>query len=340
MPSAGWLVFGVSNASSPYLHEAEFLSTSPFSPPALEPRESRKPAGRAGRWLREPLLHFMLLGGLLYAASRVFAPGATDMHIQVDAARVERLAKLYQLQTGAAPTSAQREQLIADFVRDEVLYREARKLGLDKGDEMVRRRFVQKMEFLQSNIANLEEPSEAQLRAFHREHAARFIEPARLSFTHVYFSPDGRSPGAARALAAAARATYLTSGADMARGDRAPVASHFDNVGRDEVQLTFGHSPIVEALMQAQPGQWVGPVESGYGWHLVRVTERENPVPISFEQAKAAVTEAWQREAGEQAERTRLAALMRQYTVIRNDQGISRTPSNSRPSMFNTPEKP
>jgi hypothetical protein len=340
MPSAGWLAVGVSNASSSHLHEAEFLSTSPLSPPALEPRESRKPAGHAGRWLREPLLHFMLLGGLLYAASRVFAPGAADMQIQVDAARVERLVRLYQLQTGAAPTDAQREQLIADFVRDEVLYREARKLGLDKGDEMVRRRLVQKMEFLQSNIADLEKPSEAQLRAFHRENAAQFTEPARLSFTHVYFSPDGRSPGAARAAAAAALAAHLASGADMARGDRAPVASQFDNVGRDEVQLTFGHSPIVDALMQAQPGQWVGPVESGYGWHLVRVTERQNPVLTSFEQAKAPVTEAWQREAGLQAERTRLAALMRQYTVIRNDQGISRTPSNSRPSMFNTPEKP
>jgi len=316
------------------------LSTSPLSPPALEPRESRKLAGRAGRWLREPLLHFMLLGGLLYAASRVFAPGATDMHIQVDAARVERLVRLYQLQTGAAPTNAQREQLIADFVRDEVLYREARKLGLDKGDEMVRRRLVQKMDFLNSNIANLEMPSEAQLRAFHRENAAQFTEPARLSFTHVYFSPDGRSPGAARAAAAAALAAHLASSADIAQGDRAPVASQFDTVGRDEVQLTFGHSPIVDALMQAQPGQWVGPVESGYGWHLVRVIERQNPVPTSFEQAKAAVTEAWQREAGQHAERTRLAALMRQYTVIRKDQVGSKTASNSRQSMFNTPEKP
>lgn len=282
----------------------------------------------------------MLLGGLLYAASRVFAPGAADMTIQIDAARVERLARLYQLQTGAAPTNAQRERLITDFVRDEVLYREARKLGLDEGDEMVRRRLVQKMEFLQSNMVNLDEPSEAQLRAFHREHAAQFTEPARLSFTHVYFSPDGRSSAAARDAAAAALAAHMASGADMDRGDRAPVASRFDKVGRDEVQLSFGHSPIVDALMQAQPGQWVGPVESGYGWHLVHVTERENPVPTSFEQAKVAVTEAWQREAGQQAERTRLADLMRQYTVIRKDQGVSRTPSNSRPSAGNTPEKP
>ncbi|MCV2361001.1 peptidyl-prolyl cis-trans isomerase [Paucibacter sp. TC2R-5] len=316
------------------------MSTSPLSHPTREPRELHKPAGRAGRWLREPLLHFMLLGGLLYAASRVFAPSDADAQIQIDAARVERLARLYQLQTGTAPTIAQRERLIADFVRDEVLYREARKLGLDEGDEMVRRRLVQKMEFLQSNIANLEVPSEAQLRAFHREHAAQFTEPARLSFTHVYFSADGRSPGAARDAAAAALAAHMASGADMARGDRAPVASHFDKVGRDEVQQTFGQRPIVDALMQAQPGQWVGPVESGYGWHLVRVTERENPVSISFEQAKAAVTEAWQREAGQQAERSRLAALMRQYTVIRKDQSVSIPPSSSRPSAVNTPEKP
>ncbi len=316
------------------------MSTSPPSHPTIEPHELRMPAGRAGRWLREPLLHFMLLGGLLYAASRVFAPSAADAQIQIDAARVERLSRLYQLQTGTAPTDAQRERLIADFVRDEVLYREARKLGLDEGDEMVRRRLVQKMEFLQSNIANLDEPSETQLRAFHREHEAQFTEPARLSFSHVYFSPDGRGPAAARDAAAAALTAQIASGADMARGDRAPVASHFDKVGRDEVQLTFGQRPIVDALMQAPPDQWIGPVESGYGWHLVRVTEREDPVPTSFEQAKAAVTAAWQREARQQAERTRLAALMRQYTVIRNDQSVSGTPKNSRPSAGNTPEKP
>lgn len=314
------------------------MNTSPLSHLTLAPHELRKPAARAGRWLREPLLHFMLLGGLLYAASRVFAPSAADAQIEIDAARVERLARLYQLQTGAAPTNAQRERLIADFVRDEVLYREARKLGLDEGDEMVRRRLVQKMEFLQSNIANLDEPSETQLRAFHREHAAQFSEPARLSFSHVYFSPDGRSPAAARDAAAAALAAHIASGADIAGGDRAPVASHFDKVGRDEVQLTFGQRPIVDALMQAPPGQWVGPVESGYGWHLVRVIERENPVTINFEQAKATVTEAWQREAGQRAERTRLAALMRQYTVIRKDQSVAIPPSNSRPSPGSTQE--
>jgi len=297
------------------------MSATPLSMRGLDRHTVRTRTASSSAWLREPLLHFLLLGALLYVASRVFAPG-TDSRIVIDVPRVERLARLYELQTGVAPSGPQRERLIEDFVRDEALYREARKLGLDEGDELVRRRLVQKMEFLRAN-ADLAEPAEAQLRVFYREHAAKFTAPARLSFTHVYFSPDGRGGAAAREAAAAALQGHLVSNADMALGNRSPIPTRFDNVTRDEVQLAFGQRPIVDALMQAPPGQWTGPVESGYGWHLVRVSERAAPAPLTFEQARDAVAEAWQREARLQTERARTADLMHKYTVIRNDQSTS-----------------
>jgi hypothetical protein len=294
------------------------MSATPFSIQATAQRAHAKNSPNASSWRREPLLHFLLLGALLYVASRLWAPGAADAQIVIDTARVERLVRLYELQTGAAPNAAQRERLIQDFVRDEALYRDALKLGLNEGDELVRRRMVQKMEFLNAGVEPAE-PTEAQLRAYHRAHAAQFAATARLSFTQVYFSPDGRGSAAARDAAAIALASQLALGADMPRGDRSPVATDYANMSRDEVQRTFGQRPLVEALMQAPLGQWVGPVESGYGWHLVRVSDRAEPVPLSLEQTRAAVIEAWQREARAEAERTRNEGLMRRYTVVRSD---------------------
>ena len=290
-------------------------------------RPSRLPQG-ARALLREPLLHFLLLGALLYGAARVFAPAAADSTIVIDAARVERLASLYQLQTGTPASATERERLVQDFVRDEVLVREARKLGLDEGDELVRRRMVQKMEFLNASVTDLAQPTDSQLREFHRAHAAQFTAPARLSFSQVFFSPDVRGPDAARDAAReaaheatrAAQAADPSNSADTPRGDRSPVATRFENVTREQVQLAFGQRPIVEALLQAPLDQWMGPVESGFGWHLVRVSQRAEPTPLSFEQAREAVAAAWQRQARQQAEGARLADAMRKYAVVRQDQ--------------------
>jgi hypothetical protein len=298
------------------------MSTTPHHSQTPGPPSEGARFSTASRWQREPLLHFLLLGAVLYAASLVFAPAHEDLEIVIDSARVNRLAQLYELQTGAAPSSAQRDRLVEDFVRDEVLYREARKLGLGEGDELVRRRLVQKMAFLQASVKPVE-PTDAQLRAFHKEHAAQFTAPSRLSFVHVYFSPDGRGSDAARAAAEIVLRRHFAANGAMPSGDRPPVPGRFENATPDDLRLAFGQRPIVEGLMQAPPGQWVGPLESGYGWHLVRVTERAQPVPVSLDLARDAVTAAWRREERLQAERARDAALLRRYNVVRTDQNTT-----------------
>jgi hypothetical protein len=295
------------------------MRTTPHHLQAPGPPSKGTRFSTAHRWLREPLLHFLLLGAVLYAASRGFAPTHGDLEIVIDSARVNRLSQLYEMQTGAAPSSEQRDRLVEDFVRDEVLYREARKLGLGEGDELVRRRLVQKMAFLQASVKPVE-PTESQLRAFHKEHAAQFAAPSRLSFVHVYFSPDGRGSDAARAAAEIVLRRHISANGAMPSGDRPPVPGRFENATPDDLRLAFGQRPIVEALMQALPGEWVGPLESGYGWHLVRVTARTQPVPVALEDARDTVRAAWQREARLEAERARDAELLRRYHVVRTDQ--------------------
>ena len=272
------------------------------------------------RWLREPLLHFLLLGALLYGATRLFAASPSDVEIVIDAPRVARLAKLYELQTGTTPDAAQRERLVQSFLREEMVYREARKHGLDEGDEMVRRRLVQKMEFLQA-AASTTEPSDNELRALLAADPGRFAAPARVTFEHRYFSPDKLGSGGARDAARAALAT--TEGGSSPAGNPSPLLLHIAAQTREEVALAFGQRPIVDAVFSATPGVWAGPVESGFGWHLIRVIEVSPAAPSSFEQARPALLEAWRQEARRREDAAWIAGLQRHYRVVRADRGTA-----------------
>jgi hypothetical protein len=271
--------------------------------------------------LREPLLHCLVIGALLFGAERWLAPPASAP-IVVDAARVERLAALHRLQTGTVPSAAERERLVEGYVREELLYREARRLGLEEGDELVRRRLVQKMDFLNADAAAAAAPDDSVLRAFHRERSDVFAIPARTSFEQLYFGPDRRgAPGARDAAAAALLALQDGRAPASIASDRLPLAVGTVRRSREALLLDFGGQPIVEALAVAPAGVWTGPVASGFGWHVLRVTERTERAPSRFEDVEPAVREAWLREARERRERAALHALQARWPVVRADRG-------------------
>jgi hypothetical protein len=282
--------------------------------PAYVPGTAPQP--RRSEWQREPLLHFLVLGALLFGAARLYAPRA-DAEVVIDAARVERLAHLYELQTGTAPDELQRERLVESFVREEMLYREARRLELGEGDELVRRRLVQKLEYLQAEGGSAA-PTDQQLKRLLAATPERYLQPARVTFEQLYFSPDLRGAEGARAAAAAAR-VRLDAGAPSVSSDRAPVAARIENATRDELTLAFGQRPIVGAVEYSAPGAWAGPVESGFGWHLVRVLRRTDARPLEFEQARPALLDAWHRAAQARAEAAWLDDLRSRYRVVRID---------------------
>ncbi|RPH44925.1 MAG: peptidyl-prolyl cis-trans isomerase [Burkholderiales bacterium] len=275
--------------------------------------------------LREPLLQFLLLGALLFAAERLVAAPAA-MPVVVDAARVERLAALHRLQTGAAPDAAERERLVEGYVREELLYREARRLGLDEGDELVRRRLVQKMGFLNTDATTAAVPDEAALRAFHIERPAAFVLPSRASFEQLYFGPDRRGQQGAREAASAALAA-LRGGRPPASivSDRLPVPVATSLRSRQDLIVDFGEQPVVDAVAGAPPGAWIGPVASGFGWHVLRVTERTEGGPSRFEDVETAVRDAWLRDARDRRERAALQALRSRWPVVRADLGEERS---------------
>lgn len=285
-------------------------------------------------------MQFLAVGAVLFLGSQWLGErrAMAEETIVVDAARVQRLAELYRVQTGALPSSEETEHLIETFVRDEILYREALRLGLDKDDEIVRRRLSQKMEFLSSDLVVVPEASESDLRALYERQASRFARPAVATFSHVFFSVDGRGDAdaellATRTLAGMAGGLHgMASAHDGAfqgqgggRGDRAapvgdpfPLQSSYADLSEDETSQIFGRSEFTRAVFAAPEGQWTGPVRSGYGWHLVRVGARQSESVLPFEQVRAEVQKAWREGFLHAANEQHLAGLRERYTVVRD----------------------
>ena len=146
--------------------------------------------------LREPLLIFLVLGALLfglYTLVKDQSQGSSDaLRIQVTAADVDQLSVRWQRQMGRPPRPEELQGLTDNFVREEVLVREALALGLDRDDTGIRRRLVQKMNFLVEDLALLNEPTDADLSDYFEQHPEIYRLPPRISFTHIYFSRDQR----------------------------------------------------------------------------------------------------------------------------------------------------
>lgn len=272
-----------------------------------------------GSWLRrasrEPLVHFLGLGVAIFGLQAwvVGGPGETDRRIEITRAEVEGLAEMWSRSRGRPPTAEELRGLAADRVREEVLAREAVALGLDRDDVVVRRRLAQKMEFLLEEVASLE-PSEEALRAFFEERADRYAVPGRVSFRHVYFSPERHEDAetsARRALEALRRGEAEDAGP---WGDPLPLEPGFRDLSESDVASLFGDG-FARTLGTLDPGRWEGPVRSGYGLHLVRVDARRPARAARLEEVRERVLRDWRHARREELERAAFARLRERYEV-------------------------
>ena len=280
-------------------------------------RDAATPALRRpllARILREPLAHFVAIGIAIFAVSHVIEERQSRYNIAVSDADLTRIANTYTQQYGAPPSPQQMRTMVDNQVREEIYLREGLALGLDKNDEIVRRRIAQKFDFLQQDQAAPREPSEAQLRGWYEGHKARFTEPARRSFAQRFYSPDRRGDAAAKALATTAAAA-LAAGRIAPEGDAFPGPGTVVALAGDEVERVFGGSGFGAAVFAAPVGHWSQPLRSGFGWHVIRVTEARAAHPRTLDEARADVRRDWI-EADRQARNDAVwQALRTRYTV-------------------------
>lgn len=280
------------------------------------------PHGAAGllvRWLREPLLQFLLLGAALFAANAWFDPAPAEEHsskqIRLTPDDVYAMGTFFQSQWRRPPTQEEFSRLVENKVREEVLYREGIAMGLDKDDTIVKRRLAQKMQFLAEDVAAAREPDAAELEAWYAKNTARFALPGRANFRQIYFSPDRRG-AAAREDAVKALAQLAGQGVDAKlAGDPFMLQDYYGDRTPEQVAKEFG--PVfAQALFRAASGSWQGPIESGFGWHLVFV---DSIVPGRSPDAQEILSElktAWLAEQKAEAWRKAYEGMRAKYTVV------------------------
>lgn len=220
------------------------------------------------RYLKDPLALFLLFGLLIFAAREWLAADDGDYRIDVTAGQQNRIFDQWQAQMGRPPTPEEAEGLLDQWLREEIFYREAVKLGLDQDDTIIRRRLAQKLTFLNEDLANAREPAEAELATYFEAHAADYRIPERFSFEHRYFSSDRRADAQADARAA-------LEDPDIG-GDPFILQRSYAERSAREIGDLFGtaFAEALTALDADRPAAWQGPVPSAYGWHLVRLTAR------------------------------------------------------------------
>jgi peptidyl-prolyl cis-trans isomerase C len=271
--------------------------------------------GWLSRLVREPMVHFLLLGGLLFGAWYAFndQPPISDANrIVLDEAQVASLAASFQRTWLRLPTDEELAGLVKDRIKEEILYREALALGLDRDDQVIRRRLRQKMEFLSTDLTEPGPPSEAELQAYLDAHSDRFRTSERLSFTQVYLKEDGQEQATALLQRLAGHPPSELALEKL--GDASLLPATLQQADQAETGRVFGQG-FADALAAAPSGRWSGPYASPYGQHLVYVSERLPAQEPKLSDVRTAVEREWQAEQQRHANERFYQALRDRYSV-------------------------
>lgn len=274
------------------------------------------------KWLREPLIHFLFIGGLLFVIYGLQNEGFDDQskRIVFTEADISRMVLLWEKQRQRPPTQAELNGLIERQIREQVMYREALAMGLDKNDNIVRRRLAQKVEYITANIAEQVEPTEKELTTYLNAHPDKFEIPGRLDFVQIYFNADKRG------ATAESDATHLLSKLNQAEtnidinnaGDAFMMGLQHKNITEYEISRLFGKD-FAKKLFTLSVGSWHGPVSSEFGFHLIRT---ENKIVSSQPElviVRDKVRTEWMNEQRKKIDKAFYKSLRQRYEIIIED---------------------
>lgn len=283
------------------------------------------PAPLFFRLLREPLLHFLILGAALFVGYSLVSseePETDDASIVVSAGKIEHLAALFTRTWQRPPTRSELDSLIDDFVREEAAYREGTAIGLDRNDTVIRRRIRQKLDFVAEEFVSQVQPTDQQLQDYLSEHAEEFRISPRVTFQHVYFDParhgDELTANATQLLESL-RSDQSLDAATL--GDRTLLEFRYEDVSKREVASLFGEQFAAE-LLECEPGNWLGPIGSAYGVHLVRVDAIQQGEVPDLESARVAVQREWEHDRRQELVEEYYQGLLKKYEVVIESAGL------------------
>ena len=264
------------------------------------------------RRARDPLFAFLLLGAAIFAVEAWWG-GDDSRTIVVAAAELDRLGAMWAAQMGRKPSASELDGLLEEHIREEILVREAKRLRLDDGDVIVRRRLAQKLSFLTEDVAVLQAPEAAALKRFFKANQSRYGTPAVVTFSHIYFSPERREDAAGDALNALAG---INPEAWRRTGDPFLLGRTYAHASLARVRSDFGAEFAERLAALEADAAWQGPLESGYGFHLVRIDAKSPARGADYESVAERVLADFDAERRAAANRAYFEDLRSEYTVV------------------------
>jgi hypothetical protein len=267
-----------------------------WRPGATGRAAAERRAGGAWRaWLRDPLAHFLLLAAALFLLWPLLPPPAPSNRIVITQADMQRAVEIFVKTHDRAPNSAELADLAEQQIQSEVEYREGLALGLDRDDEIIRRRIAQKLRFMIQDVVEQSTPTDADLQRFLQAHPEEFGAEPSIAFSQVYLNPSrhaGTLPGDAGRLLQ--RLNHADGRLDYAAdSDVLPVPNDFEATPLHVIAAMFGED-FASAVATQKPGAWLGPVTSGYGEHLVLVRQKIAGAAPQLAQVRHAVLREYQ----------------------------------------------
>ncbi|MGI9530739.1 peptidyl-prolyl cis-trans isomerase [Lutimonas sp.] len=246
--------------------------------------------------LKEPLVHFLLIGLSLFILYGLVNKDTDDAEtIIIDDYDMKNIIASWEMQWKRLPTDEELKSLILQNIRQEIFYQEALKINLDHNDEIIKRRLSQKMQFLASDIASLNEPTDEDLKAYYQENLENYKSPYTYSLYQIIFSPDYRNNPKTDAENTLTQIAGVSPEKVKSLGDNMPFPYQYSKVEESDLSRELGMN-FSESLRSIDSLSWTGPIKSGYGYHLVYIVEKEAPLPIAFEFIKKEVLRDYEYE--------------------------------------------
>jgi hypothetical protein len=254
------------------------------------------PGSRITAILSEPLLHFLLIGALLFCAYTYLQNDtrSTPQSFVVSAGKIEHLASLFSRTWQRPPTRSELEGLIDDYVREEIAYREGMKLGLDQDDTIIRRRIRQKLDFIADDLGSQTEPTEEQLTTFLNEKPDNYRIDPRVTFRQVFLDPERHALDLKESMAKLMDTLTSDPTADAEQlGDQTLLEYQIVDRSKREVASNFG-AKFAQEIIKLPLQQWHGPIRSSYGIHAVYISERTDESLPQLEEVRELVRRDWE----------------------------------------------
>lgn len=266
--------------------------------------------------LKDPLIHFLLIGLVLFIVYNLVNDQSTDRdEIIVDSNEIKQLAAKWELQWKRPPTTEELTNIIVQDVRQEVFYQEGLKMNLDHNDEIIKRRLSQKMEFLSNDLATLSEPTDEELKIYFNAHKDKYMLPYSYSLYQIVFTND-KHENLEETIKSILETSKSSSFEAMEKkGDNLPFPFHFVNTNSNELSSQLG-TRFAEGLETLELNTWVGPVNSGFGKHLVYITDRKTPELPSLDQVKNEVLRDFQYDKQKEVKEAIFQTLKKNYNIV------------------------